>query len=126
MEGEAILSIVERIQTGKWQLVNSEAIAVELEKLQNFRKKRQIHNVLKLADFIQRIDTDVDFRTKELERFGFGLFDAFHIACAEAVQADAFLTTDDRLLKAAQRNAGSIKVSIENPVIWLMHFLQSE
>ena len=126
MEGEAILSIVERIQTGKWQLVNSEAIAVELEKLQNFRKKRQIHNVLKLADFIQRIDTDVDFRTKELERFGFGLFDAFHIACAEAAQADAFLTTDDRLLKAAQRNAGSIKVSIENPVIWLMHFLQSE
>ncbi|MDF5729166.1 MAG: hypothetical protein PUP92_14365 [Rhizonema sp. PD38] len=45
LEGEAILSIMERISAKKWQLVTSEAITVELEKMRNLEK---LENILKL------------------------------------------------------------------------------
>jgi len=38
LEGEAILSIMERIRAKKWQLVTSEAITVELGKMRNLEK----------------------------------------------------------------------------------------
>nr|WP_275072578.1 hypothetical protein [Petrachloros mirabilis] len=41
---------------------------------------------------------------------GFGLYDSFHIACAEAIQASILLTTDDRLLKRAARYKKDIAV----------------
>jgi len=43
---------------------------------------------------------------------------ALHLACAEQRQVDVFLTTDDRLLRRAQRL--SISITVENPLIWLV------
>jgi predicted nucleic acid-binding protein len=51
---------------------------------------------------------------------GFKFYDALHLAFAEAGGADIFLTTDDRLLRKAQQYRDSIKVTVGNPVIWLM------
>jgi predicted nucleic acid-binding protein len=56
-------------------------------------------------------------RTSQL---GFKFYDALHLAFAEAGGADIFLTTDDRLLRKAQQYRDSIKVTVGNPVIWLM------
>ena len=51
---------------------------------------------------------------------GFTLYDALHLAFAEASDATVFLTTDDRLLRKAISYAGNIKVRVSNPVTWLM------
>ena len=67
------------------------------------------------------IDEDVDFRSQQLENLGFGLYDSFHIACAEVAQADILLSTDDRLLKNSVRHQGLLKISLDNPVTWLMN-----
>jgi predicted nucleic acid-binding protein len=61
-----------------------------------------------------------------LESWGFGLYDSFHISCAEALRADVLLTTDDRLLRRARRYANRIQVQISNPVTWLMDALTDE
>ncbi|WP_414541249.1 hypothetical protein [Nostoc sp. CCY0012] len=42
LEGEAILRIMERIRAGEWQLVTSEAISVELERMRNLDKLENI------------------------------------------------------------------------------------
>jgi 2C-methyl-D-erythritol 2,4-cyclodiphosphate synthase len=84
LEGDTILSILERIRAEQWQLINSEAIAVELEKMRNLEKKEQILKLLELATMLQSIDETIDLRAQQLENMGFGLFDAFHLACAEA------------------------------------------
>jgi predicted nucleic acid-binding protein len=44
----------------------------------------------------------------ELSKFGFGSFDAFHIACAEMEKVDVMLTTDDKILKLFMKNLKSI------------------
>jgi len=124
LEGDSILSIIERVRTGEWQLISSEAIAVELEKMRNLEKKASILNLLELATLRQEIDDAVDSRSQQLESLGFGLFDSFHLACAEAAKADIFLSTDDRLLKTARRHEHQLNVSVNNPAVWLITVLQ--
>jgi predicted nucleic acid-binding protein len=53
--------------------------------------------------------------------------DALHLACAESLRADAFLTTDDRLLSAIRRPpTGTLTMMIANPLAWLTEMLASE
>ncbi len=125
LEGESILSIMGRIGAGEWQLVSSEAIAVELAKMRNLEKRENILSLLQWATNTLVIDEDIDLRSRQLEKLGFGLYDSFHLACAETAQVDVFLSTDDRLLKNALRHRATLKVEVSNPVIWLINFLQS-
>jgi hypothetical protein len=55
-EGEAMLSIIERVRAGTWQLIGSEAIEVELERLSNVEKLDQIRQLTNLATIIVTID----------------------------------------------------------------------
>ncbi len=126
LEADSIVSIMERIRIGKWQLIESEAIAVELQKMSNLEKKERILELLELATVAQKIDDNINLRAQQLESLGFGLYDAFHLACAEAALADVFLSTDDRLLKNALRHRDSLKVEVHNPVVWFITVLQSE
>ena len=59
-------------------------------------------------------------RAEELERLGFKALDTLHIACAEAGGAEVLLTTDDRMLAKTEKLRGSLRVRIENPILWLM------
>ena len=125
-EGEAILSILERVRTIEWQLQSSEAVEAELERLPNPEKLDSIFQLLKLATTIVVLDQQIDVRSQTLEKLGFRLYDSFHIACAEVSQVDVLLTTDDRLLKRAKRYKDDIQVQVSNPVTWLMNVLQTE
>ena len=58
-------------------------------------------------------------RAKELQKEGFQVFDALHIACAESAKADVFLSTDDHLLKQAKQVSKRLKVRVENPLAWV-------
>lgn len=60
-----------------------------------------------------------------LIQLGFKLYDALHIAFAEAAEADILLTTDDRLLRKAQVYYDILTVGVNNPVSWLINLLQS-
>jgi predicted nucleic acid-binding protein len=121
LEWEAILSILEQINLGNLKLVSSEAIEVELERMTNLIKKENILKILRDAEDIIKIDDDVEIRSQQLEQLGFGLYDSYHLACAEAGKADIFLSTDDRLLKNAVRHQNILNVAASNPAIWLIN-----
>jgi uncharacterized protein with PIN domain len=59
-------------------------------------------------------------------QLGFKLYDALHLAFAQAASADIFLTTDDRLLRKAKQYPKEVTVTVENPVIWFINLLQEE
>jgi len=126
LEGEAVLNIIGRIPSLGWQLIMSEAIAAELEKMTNLEKLENIRDILQTASVFVTLDEDVDKRSQELEDLGFGLYDSFHIASAERGKADILLTTDDRLLKKANSYQDRLLVRLSNPVNWLMTIFQQE
>ena len=58
-------------------------------------------------------------RARSLESMGFGGMDALHLACAEKARVDAFLTTDEGILRCAGRNEGVLRVLAANPARWV-------
>lgn len=126
LEGETVLNIFERIRSKQWELVTSETVEAELEKMRDLEKLDSIVKLLKIATTNIVIDQMIDQRSKQLETLGFGLYDSFHIACAETAEVDVLLTTDDRLIKRAIRYQDQLRVIINNPVNWLMSIFQLE
>ena len=53
-----------------------------------------------------------------LRQKGFGTFDALHLAWAEYLKVDVFVSTDDDLLKRASRTA-DIMIQVKDPVALL-------
>jgi len=126
LEGEAILTIIDRFRLQQWQLVSSEAIEVELEKLRDIDKREKVLRALQLSSIQVKLSEEIDNRSQELEKLGFGLYDSFHLACAEVAEADFLLTTDDRFLKRAVSYQSDLSIFVDNPVTWLMKVFQQK
>ncbi|MBL1208973.1 PIN domain-containing protein [Geminocystis sp. GBBB08] len=121
LEGEAIIEIFKKFSLSNYQLINSEAIEAELKRMTNLDKLKEIKKLLKIAKFKVRLNQEIDERSQEIKKLGFGIYDSFHIACAEYAKVDILLTTDDRFLKKAVRYSKVLKIREENPVSWLMN-----
>ena len=81
-----------------------------------------------MADAHQTVSVEASERSrgKHLETLGFKELDALHIACAESSSVDVFLTTDDGLLKRAERYNSQLYVQVENPYIWFQEMAGNE
>lgn len=121
LEGESVISIFKLFNSERYKLLSSEVVEVELRKMKNIDKLKQIKDLLKKAHSTIILNQEIDQRSKELEQLGFGLYDSFHIASAEYAMVDILLTTDDRLLKKALKYQDLLKIKLDNPVIWLMN-----
>ena len=121
LEGQTILDIFKRFYSEEWKLVSSETIEAELNRMVNLDKLDRIRKLLQVAENKIILTEEIDKRSQEIEKLGFGLYDSFHIACAETAKVDVLLTTDDRLLKKAIKYSHLLKVKLDNPVTWLMN-----
>ena len=87
--------------------------------MSNPDRLRRVREMLAdVSRWVQIEEADI-VRGEELEALGFGDFDALHLACAERGGAEVFLTTDDKLLRRAERHAGQLRVRAVNPVNWI-------
>lgn len=120
LESEAILSILAYCRDYNWTLIGSLVVDYEISKTADEEKRKRVMGLT--IDTSEKVDVDreVKERALEFEGMGFRTFDALHIACAEKARVDIFLTTDDRLLKRANQEGKNLKVSIANPLYWLM------
>jgi len=119
LEAEAVLGVLGRIENGEWKWVGSEVLMDEIEQTPDAQR---LSRIKLLSGFVQEIveigEKEVK-RAKELQKDGFQVFDALHIACAESAKVDVFLSTDDRLLKQAKRVSKRLHVKVENPLTWI-------
>ena len=120
LESEAILLILERCQSESWELIGSEAINKEIAQIPNPERLQKVRQALSSAKSRIPASDTIQQRARQLETSGFKSYDALHLASAEAAEADVFLTTDDRLLERAIREAERLQVKSANPVFWLM------
>jgi predicted nucleic acid-binding protein len=119
LEAEAVLAVLSRIEKGEWDWVGSEVLMDEIEQTPDTQK---LSRAKLLSGFIEEnveIGDKEARRAKNLQKEGFQLFDALHIACAESAKADVFLSTDDRLLKLAKRMSKRLKIRVVNPLVWV-------
>lgn len=128
LESEAVLAILERVEREDWTLLSSAVLEFELTQTPDSQRRARTLRLLSLAREQTGCDAIVSSRASELRRtHGLRALDALHLACAEALKADAFLTTDDRLIRAARRTAGpALRVRVANPLAWLTEVLSKE
>jgi predicted nucleic acid-binding protein len=114
-EAEAVAAILDMVQAGTFLLVRSPAHDFENER--NPREDRRLAARLWLES--ATVSVAASDTTRERARahaaLGFGPLDALHLAFAEASAARWFVTTDDRLLKAATRHREQLRVDVVTP-----------
>lgn len=121
LEAEAVLVILTRCRLGTLNLVGSKVVDYEVSKTSDEDRRKKVSGLCKVISEKVELDREVRYRAFELEGLGFKAVDALHISCAERAKVDAFLTTDDKLLKKAFKEKERILVSILNPLKWLMN-----
>lgn len=120
LEAEAVIAIINRCQAGEWLIIVSTALKSEIAQTPESTKRQQVMDLLSVSKIDIQVTIENINRANELQTLGYKPFDALHIACAEFARADAFLTTDDRLLRKAINQSERLNVQVANPVTWIM------
>ncbi len=106
IEAEAVLSILAKVENGDWEIVASEALAVEISETPDSARRKSTFAMLSSAGHMVRLDDAVEAAAVRLVSLGFKQMDGAHLASAIVGKADVFLTVDDALLRRA-RSCGS-------------------
>lgn len=115
---ESVAEIVSHFFLMDWKWISSEILIYEINQNKNLKHRSYIKDLLDYA-YCTVLAAPQRSRAKQIEASGFQNRDALHIACAESVDTDIFLTTDDRMYKRANRFRTQLRVLIENPYTWL-------
>jgi predicted nucleic acid-binding protein len=124
LEAEAVLTIISRCERGLWTLVTSGVVEYEALRISDTDKLVQVRAFFDAADERVLLSDEAESRAMYFRQNGIRNFDSLHLAVAEMDGVDVFLTTDDKLLRAAQRI--DLKILTANPVTWLMEVLKNE
>jgi len=125
LEAEAVLSVLEMAQPDEIEIFGSDIIDDELSQMPDNKWREKIELLLTLVSSRVALTSAIEQRATELQKWNIAPLDALHLASAESAQADCFLTTDDDLLRRANRRS-ALKVKVENPAKWLIQHTTDE
>jgi predicted nucleic acid-binding protein len=118
-EAEAVLPVLDRCETANWTHVASAASRWEIDAGRDMVRRNRVALLLPEEHAILELTEPVFARAEQLEELGFAAVDAVHLAAAESMGTDVFLSCDDRLCRRAARHATKLKVQVANPLDWL-------
>jgi len=125
MESEAIISIVDQCEHHDFIIYGSDVLVDEFSRMTDTVKFEKVTELYSSSTSNEiELNDNIINRASTLITEGIKPFDALHVACAEYVEADVFLSTDKKLLNAAKRIGVNIKVF--NPTAWLLEVLNNE
>jgi len=123
LEAEAIVGILKRCSAGEWELVGSDIIELETSKNPDAIKKQKVSRLHDGATIKINYNTEIKARAVKLREHGVKFFDSLHLASAEYVNVDVFLTTDKQLINSSIR--ANVKIRVENPLNFYMEVLNN-
>jgi len=118
LEAEAVLSIISHCEKDSWTLLASGIIEYELSKISDADRLERVETLYTAANESVKLTKQAEELAVSFQNEGLKPIDSLHLALAETTNVDVFLTTDDRLLKAA--NKLDLNIRVANPVSWLM------
>jgi predicted nucleic acid-binding protein len=119
-ESEAVERILAAADEGRVENVGSEMLRIEAARAKDSERRRRVRALLPTK--LLALDDAIAHRARELIALGFRAADAVHTAAAEALGADALLTTDDRLERAGKRLEGRLRVRVANVLSFYREF----
>lgn len=115
LESEAVLAILKRGQSGIYQIIGSDILELEMNRMHDSAKKTCVKELYNAANVHIFYTEEIKRRSQEImKRSKIRTFDSLHIATAEAAQANVMLTTDDKLEKMATKL--ELKIKVMNPL----------
>ena len=121
LESSAMLLVFGLIEKRIISIVSSDVLVYENSRNPYAERQIFVTSVLRKARVIQTLNDRLARRAQEIEELGIKGLDALHLACAERLKADYFVTCDDRMIR---KYTGTIVVI--NPVELTMQVLQQE
>jgi predicted nucleic acid-binding protein len=103
-EAAAVEAAFRLVRTGGVIWISSTVLEIEINRNPDRDRRHDVARLLALANEIVVPQAWTAKRAMVLQQFGFAPLDALHLACAEGHQVDVFLTTDDGLIRRAERN----------------------
>ena len=123
IETEAVLAILDKIHANEWTGIRSHVHVLENTACPDQSKRDAVEQSLLLMQEQGDWSEEIVQRAEEIAASGIKTLDALHVASAEFSQADVMLTTDDRLLRAVQRNSRQVFIRVLNSAVWLPEVL---
>jgi len=123
-ESEAVLTIIDKCENGTWDLIESDILNDEIDRLKNPIKKQKVSRLYSSASIYIEINNEIINRAKDLQAFNIKPFDSLHLASAEYIEADILLSTDMKFIKRASKANSNVRVT--NPAIWLTEVLYND
>ena len=120
LESEAVTIIMRKVRSGEWIWVGSDINRIENEDSPDEDRKRDVDSLLMFQHERVMLDEDDISRASTIHALGFDVFDAYHVAAAEKGRCDVLLSADDRLVARASRLQNRLRVSVRNPLAWLI------
>ena len=105
-------------------MVSSGIIDYELSLIPNYDRFSKIQTLYQVARERISLHKDVEVLALKFQDDGIKPLDGLHLAIAEEHKVDVFLTTDDVLIRKA--NKLDIKINVANPASWYLEVIQSE
>ena len=115
LEAEAILSLIEMLDSDELELISSETLEYELEQTPIKARRDYGNSVLANSNVRVEIDNDIEKRANIFVGLGIKPLDALHLASSESANTDYFCTCDDRFLRRA-KSISDLKVKIVSPL----------
>ncbi len=103
VEAEAVLTILRLVETGQVELLSSEALQFEIDRIPDADRRARGNEMLELASQTLELVDEIETQTAAIIQSGVKALDALHLAFASWAKADYFCTCDDKLLKKAKR-----------------------
>jgi predicted nucleic acid-binding protein len=123
-----VLAIIQRTEERRWTLLSSAPLQFELARIPDPQRRARTERLLALGQERGSVGAPERGRARRLmEAYGLRALDALRLACAESLEAEVFLTTDDGLLNASRRMpVGELPFTVANPLAWLTVILGKE
>ena len=104
LESEVILTVLKMAQMKQVVIAGSEILELEMKCMQDENKKKKVLDLYSVASMHIPYTEKIKKRSAEIMSISkIRAFDSLHIASAEEINAEVFLTTDDKLEKMAEK-----------------------
>lgn len=116
LESQAVVIILQMVETKTVELISSSVLEYENSRNPYPIKQEAMSRYLQIAGLRQEVNEEIRHRAEQLEQNGLKAVDALHIACAEAVGSDYFITCDKRLIN----RCSELALKVMNPVNFVL------